>query len=140
MIIDRTTGLQMDRAIVALTAEDVLSLQRTVRQAPVPAHVKDYVVRLLRATHPDLEGATSDVERYVAAGASPRGAQAMLLAAKIRALFDGRLAASLDDVRAVAKDALRHRIQLNFEGEAEGISTDQVIDSLISTLPETQNS
>jgi MoxR-like ATPase len=136
-IIDRTTGVGMEQADVVLRGEDVLRLQTTVRKVPVPHHVKDYVVRLLRATHPDLPGATQEVKRYVAAGASPRGAQAMLLAAKIRALLEGRLAGSIEDVRRVAKDALRHRIQLNFEGEAESISTDQVIDSLIDSLPDT---
>src|SRR5690606_29186041 len=136
-IIERTTGSSSQHADVAVSGEDIIRLQETVREVPVAAHVKDYIVRLLRATHPDLEGATDQVKRYVAAGASPRGAQAMLLAAKIRALLAGRLAASLDDVRTVAGPALRHRIQLNFEGEAESINTDLVISSITETLPQT---
>ncbi len=74
--------------------------------------------------------------RFVRFGASPRGAQAVLLAAKIRALFEGRFAASIDDVRAVALPALRHRVLLNFEGEAEGVKTDQVLTQILAKLPE----
>lgn len=136
-IMDRTTGMETQSAPVALNREDVTRLQATVRLVPVPHHVKDYVVRFLRATHPDLSGATDEVKRYVSAGASPRGAQAMLLAAKIRALLGGRLSASLEDVRAVTGSALRHRIQLNFEGEAESVSTDEIIQSIVLALPET---
>ncbi len=136
-IIDRTTGLSQQEAHVALSASDVVRLQNTVREVPVNRSVQDYVVRFLRATHPELEGATEEIKQFVAAGASPRGAQAMLLAAKIRALFDDRLAASIEDVQAVSKNALRHRIQLNFEGEAESINTDRIIDSVIAALPET---
>jgi MoxR-like ATPase len=95
-------------------------------------------VRLLQATHPDGEGALDQVKQFVRFGSSPRGAQALLLAAKIRALFEGRFAASLDDVRAVALPALRHRVLLNFEGEAEGIKTDDLIKDIIKKLPDTK--
>ena len=135
-IINRTTFETMPRASEVLGRDDILRLKQTVRSVPVAEHVQDYVVRLLRATHPDLEGATDMVRRFVATGGSPRGAQAMLLAAKIRALMQGRIAASIDDVRAVAKPALRHRILLNFEGEAESITTDAVISELIEHLAE----
>ncbi len=135
-IINRTTFETTPRAQKVLGAEDILRLSSTVRQVPVAEHVQDYVVRLLRATHPDLDGATDMVRRYVATGGSPRGAQAMLLASKIRALMSGRIAASIDDVRAVATPALRHRILLNFEGEAESITTDAVIAELIEDLAE----
>jgi len=135
-IINRTTFASAPRAEKVLSAADVSRLSLTVRQVPVAEHVQDYVVRLLRATHPDLDGATEQVKRYVATGGSPRGAQAMLLAAKIRALMAGRIAASIDDVRAVAPAALRHRILLNFEGEAESITTDAVICELIEQLAE----
>jgi MoxR-like ATPase len=96
-------------------------------RCPVARHVQDYAVRLLQATHPTAPTCLDSVKRFVKFGASPRGAQALLLAAKIRALFEGRFAASLDDVRAVALPALRHRVLLNFEGEAEGIKTDEVL-------------
>lgn len=136
-IILRTTGAETPVAEKVLSTEDILRLQRTVRQVPIAHHVKDYVVRLLRATHPDLEEATPTVKRFVATGGSPRGAQALILAAKIRALLDGRVTAGIDDVRLVAAPALRHRILLNFEGEAESVTTDAVISELVEQLPET---
>ena len=111
-------------------------MQRLVRQVPVADHVQDLTVRVLQATHPDGPDAPALVKQYVRFGASPRGAQAVLLAAKIRALFDGRFAASGDYVRAMALPALRHRVLLNFEGEAEGIRSDQVIEQITKSLPE----
>jgi MoxR-like ATPase len=91
---------------------------------------------LLQATHPGGPDAPDLAKRFVRYGSSPRGAQAVLLGAKIRALVDSRFAASVDDVRAVAHAALRHRILLNFEGEAEGVKTDQVIDAVLKSIPE----
>ncbi|HOU94260.1 MAG TPA: MoxR family ATPase, partial [Polyangiaceae bacterium] len=136
-IIERTTGEQEAAVDVVLEREAILDMQRLVRAVPVAHHVQDYAVRLLQATHPELTGASGKVRRFVRTGASPRGAQAMLLAAKIRALFAGRFAAAIDDIRAVAPPALRHRILLNFEGEAEGVRTDDVIAELLDELPET---
>jgi len=98
--------------------------------------VQDYAIRLVQATHPDGPDAPALCKQFGRVGASPRGAQSVLLAAKIRALFEGRFAASVDDVRAVAHPALRHRILLNFEGEAEGVKTDQVIDAVIKDIAE----
>ncbi len=138
-IINRTTFESTPHADKVLGRDDIIRLSRTVRMVPIPEHVQDYVVRLLRATHPELEGATDMVKRYVATGGSPRGAQAMLLAAKIRALMAGRVSASIDDVRSVAPPALRHRILLNFEGEAESITTDAVIEELIEHLAEAES-
>ena len=112
-------------------------MQRLVREVPVARHVQDYAVRLLQATHPTEKGALDAVKRFVKFGASPRGAQALLLAAKIRALFDGRFAASIDDVKGVTLPALRHRVLLNFEGEAEGVKTDDVLGEILKALPET---
>ncbi len=136
-IIDRTTTEHSTVVRPAISGKDVIELQRTVRAVPVPRHVQDYAVRLLMATHPELPGATAQVKRFVSTGGSPRGAQALLLGAKIRALFANRFAPSLDDVRAVAKPALRHRVLLNFEGEAESVTTDAVIDEILAQLPET---
>jgi MoxR-like ATPase len=135
-ILDRTTGDQVPHARPVLDRERLLAMQRFVREVPVARHVQDYAVRLVEATHPQQEGADEDVKRFVRFGASPRGAQALLLAAKIRALFDGRFAPSLDDVKASALAALRHRVLLNFEGEAEGIKTDQIVERLLGRLPE----
>jgi MoxR-like ATPase len=103
----------------------------------VARHVQDYAVRVLEATHGERPAATDQVKRYVRFGASPRGAQACLLAAKIRALFDGRFHVSVEDVRGAARPALRHRIILNFEGEAEGVTTDAVLDDILAAVPET---
>jgi MoxR-like ATPase len=137
-ILDRTTGLGLEKLKAVLGREDILKMQRLVREVPVARHVQDYAIRVLQATHPDGPDAPDLTRRFVRFGASPRGAQAILLAAKIRALFEGRFAASSDDVRAASHPALRHRILLNFEGEAEGIKTDQVIDEILKTITETK--
>jgi MoxR-like ATPase len=135
-ILDRTTGTGIEKRSAVLDRQAILDMQQLVRQVPVARHVQDYAIRVLQATHPDGPDAPDLTRRFVRYGSSPRGAQAVLLAAKIRALFDGRFAASVDDVRAVAHPALRHRVLLNFEGEAEGIKTDQVIDVVLKAVPE----
>ncbi len=135
-ILDRTTGSEVPSVTAVLTRDEVLEMQRVVRDVPVAPHVKDYAVRLLSATHPDTPEATDMVKRYVRFGSSPRGAQACLLGAKIEALFGGRFAASVDDVRKAALPALRHRVLLNFEGEAEGVKTDDVLAEILAKLPE----
>ena len=114
----------------------ILSMQQLVRQVPVARHVQDYAIRVIQATHPEGADAPDICKRFVRFGASPRGAQSVLLAAKIRALFEGRFAASNDDVRAVTLPALRHRVLLNFEGEAERIDTDTVIKGILENTPE----
>jgi MoxR-like ATPase len=120
-----------------LDVKAVLTLQVLVREVPVARHVQDYAIRVLQATHPNGDEAPDMVRRFVRYGGSPRGAQAMLLAAKIRALFEGRFAASIDDVKAVALPSMRHRVLLNFEGEAEGVRADQVLEQILKKLPET---
>jgi MoxR-like ATPase len=105
---------------------------------PVARHVQDYAIRVVLATHPDHAEATELVKRFVRTGASPRGVQAVLLGAKIRALFAGRFAASIDDVRATALPALRHRILRSFEGEAEGIDEDKILEEILKKLPESK--
>ena len=121
-----------------VSREEILTMQELVRKVPVARHVQDYAIRVVQATHQDGPDAPDLARRFVRFGASPRGAQAVLLASKIRALFEGRFAASVDDVRAVALPALRHRVLLNFEGEAEGIKTDQVISEILKLVPETK--
>src|SRR4051794_38784198 len=120
-ILDRTTTGYASGLRSVITRDDILEMQALARSVPVAKHVQDYAVRLLLATHPGGADAPESVGRFVRTGASPRGAQAMLLAAKIRALLEGRFAASIDDVKTAALPALRHRVLLNFEGEAEGI-------------------
>jgi MoxR-like ATPase len=136
-ILERTTGNVSPKVTPVMSKERIVAMQRLVRDVPIAKHVQDYAVRLLQATHPTEKGALDAVKRFVKFGSSPRGAQALLLAAKIRALFQGRFAAALEDIRAVALPALRHRVLLNFEGEAEGIKTDDVIQDILKHLPET---
>ncbi len=139
-IIERTTTDYAATVEPVVSAEDILGMQKLVRTVPVARHVQDYAMRAAPGHAPRRtrtprrrSGASSRV------GASPRGAQAVLLAAKIRALFDGRFAASIDDVKASAAPALRHRMLLNFEGEAEGVKTDDCIREILDQLPEAKN-
>jgi MoxR-like ATPase len=137
-ILDLTTGEGGSKREAVLDRDTILQMQRLVRQVPVARHVQDYAIRVVQATHPDGPDTPDLAKRFGRFGASPRGAQAVLLAAKIRSLFEGRFAASIDDVRAVALPALRHRVLLNFEGEAEGIKTDQVIEEILKKVPDTK--
>ena len=113
----------------------MLDLQRLVREVPVASHVKDYAVRLVMATHPKTETAAPISTQYLRFGSSPRGAQCLLLAGKVRALTHGRFNVSFDDLVAVAHAALRHRLILNFEAEAEGITTDHVVTQILKDVP-----
>jgi MoxR-like ATPase len=137
-ILDLTTGEARAARGPVLGREHILQMQNLVRRVPVARHVQDYAIRLVQATHPEGPDAPDTCKRFVRFGASPRGAQSVLLAAKIRSLFEGRFAASTDDVRAVALPALRHRVLLNFEGEAEGMKTDQVLEAILKGLVETK--
>ena len=134
-ILDRTTGAVDPVVRPVLGRSRVLELRELVRQVPVARPIQDYAVRLIEATHPG-RSAVAAVRKLVRYGSSPRGAQAVILAAKIRALSDGRFAPSFEDVRRVAAPALRHRVLLNFEGEAEGVSTDAVLAEILAALPE----
>ena len=136
-ILERTTGTTTPKVTRVLDRDRLLQMQALVREVPVARHVQDYAVRLLQATHPTQKDSLDTVRRFVKFGGSPRGAQALLLAAKIRALFEGRFAASVEDVKASALPALRHRVLLNFEGEAEGVKTDDLIKEILKGLPET---
>jgi MoxR-like ATPase len=135
-ILDRTTGADAPDVKPVLDRARILELRALARDVPVAHHVKDYAIRVLEATHPDREAAPEMVRRFVRFGASPRGVQAILLAAKIHALFDSRFAAGVDDVRWAVKPALRHRMILNFEGEAEGVRTDAILDRILEGVPE----
>jgi MoxR-like ATPase len=136
-ILERTTGTETPKVKPVLSRDSIITMQQLVREVPIAKHVQDYAVRLLQATHPTEKDSLDAVKRFVKFGSSPRGAQALLLAAKIRALFQGRFAASIDDVRASALPALRHRMLLNFEGEAEGVKTDELLQDILKHLPET---
>jgi MoxR-like ATPase len=118
-----------------LNAGEVMELRELVRAVVIAGHVKDYAIRLVLATHPGNSEATPAVRRYVRHGASPRGLLAMVLAAKAIALFAGRINVSFDDLEAAAPSALRHRILLNFEGEAEGTKVEHLISEVIRDTP-----
>jgi MoxR-like ATPase len=133
-ILDRTTGNTEGDVKPVLSRSRILELRALAREVGVARHVQDFAVRVLMATHPEGDGATTKVKRYVRFGSSPRGAQAILLAAKIRALMEGRYAASIEDVRASVLPALRHRMILNFEGEAEGVRTDTVLEEILGSV------
>ena len=134
-IMERTTGTEQPSVGKAATGAEVLDMQRLARDVPIASHVMAYAIRVLRGTHPETEKVPDIVKQYVRYGASPRGAQAIVLGAKIHALLDGRFNVSYGDVQAVAAPALRHRVILNFEGEAEGISTDSVVRAIIAETP-----
>jgi MoxR-like ATPase len=134
-IVERTTGGQQPSVQHVATGTDILAMQQLAREVPIASHVMAYAIRILRATHPETERVPEIVRTYVRYGASPRGAQAIVLGAKIGALLDGRFNVSYADVQAVAAPALRHRIILNFEGEAEGISTDSIVRAIIAETP-----
>jgi len=134
-ILGRTTGNESVQINAVIDGPTVVAMGNLARKVPVASHVAEYVARLTVATQP--EHATLDrVLRFVRYGASPRAAQAILLGAKINALLSGRYNVSFDDVRAVAPAALRHRLLLNFEAQAEGISADDVIKELLAAMPD----
>jgi MoxR-like ATPase len=134
-ILRRTTEATQVEVHKVIDGPALLNFRQFVRQALIAPPVQDYAVRLVLATIPGGEFAGEVTNKYVRYGASPRGAQAIVLGAKIRGLLDARYHASFEDVTAIAKPALRHRIILNFEAEAEGVTTDKVIEELLKTVP-----
>jgi MoxR-like ATPase len=136
-ILDRTTGAENPTARKVADGKQVISMGKLALNTPVPSHVTDYVARVVVATHPDLPDAPDQVQQFVRYGASPRGAQAMILGAKINALLEGRFNVSFKDVQAVAAAALRHRLLLNFEGLAEGITPDAIVADVLKSVIET---
>ena len=138
-IVLRTTTDTLPSVRKVATTKDILALQVLVRQVPIATHVLRYAVRLITATDPASAEAPQITRNYVRYGASPRGAQTLVLAGKARALFDERYNVSFEDIRDVAHETLRHRLILNFEAEAEGVTADTVIDELVMTIsPDTE--
>jgi MoxR-like ATPase len=135
-IVDRTTGPRAEPPAPITDGNGVLELQETAREVPVATHVSDYAVRLVLASHAELPEAAETARRNVRFGASPRAAQAIILAAKIHAVLAGRVNVSFDDIRRVALPALRHRLILNYEAEAKGITADRVVAELLAAVPE----
>jgi MoxR-like ATPase len=134
-ILDRTTTAYQPGIAPVLTGEQIVAAQELVKRVVIAPHVQDYVIRLVLATHPGGALATPTVNKYVRWGSSPRGAQALTLAAKIYAMLDGRYNVGFDDVKQGVLGALRHRLLLNFEGEAEGLSTDFVLQDIHQAVP-----
>ncbi len=135
-ILDRTTSTDNPEASPVVDGPTILAMRALVRSVPVAPVVQDYAIRLVLATHPEKPDSPEVSRRYVRYGASPRGAQSLLLVGKITALLDGRFNVSAEDVRNVARPCLRHRLILNFEGEAERVDTDTIIDQILRDLPE----
>ena len=119
-----------------MDASEIKQWMQLVREVIVAAPVQDYAIRLLLATHPDSEYATKDAARFFRCGASPRGAQALILASKVRALLQGRYNVSFEDIRKVYFPSMRHRVLLNFEAQAESMSTDTVLASILNEVKE----
>ena len=135
-IVDRTTRQEIIEPAKVMDGREILQWQALVREVVLAKHVQDYIVRLVLATHPEGQFAIPITNQYLRWGASPRGAQTLALAAKVRALLDGRYNVSFEDVRRVYLPALRHRVIVNFEAQAESIEPDQVLLEILEKVPE----
>jgi MoxR-like ATPase len=136
VILDRTTTGHQPEIQPIMTGDEILGAQRLVQRVVMAPHVQDYAVRLTLATHPQGPFATEQTNRYVRWGASPRGAQTLSLAGKVRALLDGRFNVSFDDLRSVYLPAMRHRLVLNFEAQAEGLESDVILSDVLDKTPQ----
>ncbi|MFV1963988.1 MAG: AAA family ATPase [Pirellulaceae bacterium] len=135
-ILDRTTEMLHPKAKAVLEGNRIIEMSQLARQIPISEEVRRYGIALVLATHPDHELASPATRQYVRYGASPRSLQAMILGAKIKAILDSRYHVAREDLRSMTLPALRHRMILNFEGQAEGISTDDVIGKILKEVPE----
>jgi len=133
-IIDRTTQSRQVVVERVMSGAKVLGYRELIREVPVAAHVRDFASGIVMATHPQWADAPDVTRRFVRYGASPRGAQALILGAKVRALAEGRYNVSADDLKALVAPALRHRVILNFEGEAEGIDVDTLLGQIVDNV------
>jgi MoxR-like ATPase len=131
-IIEQTTGGETRKARKITDGNRLLAMSAFARQVPAASHVTRAAAAIISATHPDGEGATDLVKKFVRYGASPRGAQSLLLGGRVLALLKGRFNVAIEDLKQLAPAALRHRMQVNFEGQAEGVTTDQVVADVIS--------
>ncbi|RPI78989.1 MAG: MoxR family ATPase [Planctomycetaceae bacterium] len=136
MILDRTTEATRPRVSPVLTGDRILEMSQLVRQIPIADEVRRYGIACVLASHPENALAADLTKRFVRYGASPRGAQAMILGAKVRAILDGRYHVSREDLKAMAPAVMRHRLILNFEGQAEGIPADAIVDNILKTVRE----
>ncbi|MEM7627220.1 MAG: MoxR family ATPase [Planctomycetota bacterium] len=134
-IVNRTTAAVSPDVEAVLDAETIVRYQQLVRKVLIAPHVQDYAIRAVLATHPDGEFATSLAKQFLRFGASPRAAQALVLGGKVRALLDGRAHVAVADISDVMLPVLRHRVLLNFEGQAEGITADMIVNDIVDNLP-----
>ena len=130
-IIDRTTRSQQVTVSRVMSGPTVLSFRELIREVPIASHVRDFASTIVMATHPSWASSPEVTRRFVRYGASPRGAQALVLGGKVRALAEGRYNVSVEDIKALATPALRHRVILNFEGEAEGVDADTLVGQVV---------
>jgi MoxR-like ATPase len=133
-ILGRTTGTKESHAERVSTGAEILELRQIVRAVPAPDHVQDYAIHIVVATQPHSPFAPQVVNDNVLLGASPRGVQALILAGKVQALLNGRYAVSCDDVRAAAADVFRHRVIVNFQGQAEGFTPDHITQAVLERV------
>jgi MoxR-like ATPase len=136
-ILNRTTTNHVVEVLPVLDGPKIIAHQNLVKRVVIAPHVQDYAIRVTLATHPNGVYAIPMTTQFLRVGASPRAAQAITLASKVRALLDGRFHVSFKDIKEVAVPAMRHRVILNFEGEAEGITTDMVLEKIVSDVPTT---
>ncbi|MFQ5789372.1 MAG: AAA family ATPase [Acidobacteriota bacterium] len=134
LIMDRTTRLEEPKVERVLDQGQVLEMRKTVLAVPIARQVQEYAIRLVLATHPETPHAHPLTNRYVRFGASPRGPQALILGGKVHALLHDRVYVSCEDIRAMVLPALRHRILLNFEGEAERVDPDSILKAIIEDV------
>ena len=134
-ILDRTTTTQEPQVERVLGQGQILEMRETARSVPVAGPIQDYAIRLTLATHPESERATELTRRFVRFGSSPRGTQALILGAKVNALVNDRLYVAAEDIRTVAVNALRHRLLLNFDAEAERVDTDSILEDILRRMP-----
>lgn len=137
-MLKRTTGAAQQAVVPVIDARRIIELQELVRRVPVGQHVYNFAIDIVRATRPTEPGASDFVRHWLSWGAGPRAGQYMILAGKARALMQGRLYVTMEDIEAVAPPVLRHRIIPNFNAEAEGISVEQIIGKILSLIPRGQ--
>jgi MoxR-like ATPase len=136
VILDRTTRNEWPQPEKVLDGTAIRSLQQLVREVLIAPQVQDYAIRLVLATHPGGEFAASPANKFIRCGASPRGAQALVLAAKVRALLEARYNVGFEDIRRIYFPALRHRILLNFEAQAENVAPDDILTQILKEVKE----
>lgn len=134
-IIEKTTEDYEPKVNKVIDTDTILEMKTLVKQVPMAGHVKDYAIRLVLASHPNGQYSIEMVKQYVRFGSSPRGVQGLVMAGKVKALLEGRYNAAYEDIRKVARPALRHRVLLNLRGEAEGINEDDIIEDILKRVP-----